>query len=441
MNEPTPATAPGDTGRMTVRGAAFLGIGSMVGAGIFALLGQAGAVAGSAVWISFLVAGGIAGLQGYAIAKLGATYPSSGGIVTFLLRGFGRGHVTAVTSWLLYFASLIVSAMVATSFGSYGASLFAGGGEPDALVAKLLSVGLIVLVAVVNIAGATFIDRIQSWIVVALLAVFAVFVVVTLSQLDPGLLAPSTYPSVGDLVSSVALTFFAFLGFAVISFTGGDLPNPRRNLPRATYIALGATTLLYVLVSWGVFGTLTVDQVVAHGDTALAEAARPVLGDAGFAMMAVAAMLATSSSVNANIYAAVGSTTKLAESGTFPPVFGSRALVGGTRGLTISAGVVIVLATFVDLTAIASLGSAVALGIFLVTSVAAMRLRRETGSSATVIVAAIVATAVVLVVFAADTLRNAPATFVAMLGVLLLAIVLDLAWTRIRRRRDRDTQG
>jgi amino acid transporter len=74
------------------------------------------------------------------------------------------------------------------------------------------------------------------------------------------------------------------------------------------------------------FGTLTVDQVIANGETALAEAARPVLGDAGFAIMAVAALLATSSSVNANIYAAVGTTTKLAESRQFPPVFGQRAL-------------------------------------------------------------------------------------------------------------------
>jgi len=441
VTEPTQAAAPAAPRAMTVRGAAFLGIGSMVGAGIFALLGQAGAVAGSAVWISFLVAGGIAALQGYAIARLGATYPSSGGIVTFLLRGFGRGHVTAVTSWLLYFASLIVTAMVATSFGSYGASLFAGGGEPDTLVAKLLAIGLVVLVTVINIAGATFIDRIQTWIVLALLAVFAVFVVVTLSQLDPSLLSPSTYPSGTDIVSSVALTFFAFLGFAVISFTGGDLPDPRKNLPKATYLALGATTLLYVLVSLGVFGTLTVDQVVAHGDTALAEAARPVLGDAGFAMMAVAALLATSSSVNANMYAAVGTTGKLAESGTFPPLFGSRALVGGTRGLTLSAVVVILLATFVDLTAIASMGSAVALGIFLVTSVAALRLRHETRSSAAMIVAAIAAiaaTAVVLVVFAVDTLRHAPATFVAIVVVLALAVVLDAVWSRTRERRRHD---
>lgn len=417
---------------MSVRGAAFLGVGSMVGAGIFALLGEAGAVAGSAVWLSFLAAGTVAALQGYAVAKLGATYPSSGGIVTFLIQGFGRGHVSAVTSWLLYFAAVIVTAMVSVSFGSYGSALFF---DDSATWSTVLTIAVVLLVAVVNIAGAKFIDRVQSLIVFVLLGVFAVFIVVTLFQVDPDLLAPSTYPPTTDIVSSVALTFFAYLGFTVISFTGADLPDPSRNLPRAMYLALGITTVLYVLIAVGVFGTLTVDEVIANGDTALAEAAKPALGQAGFAMMAVAALLATSSSVNANVYAAAGSTAKLAETGTFPPVFGQAARVGGTRGLVISVVLVLLLAALVDLTAIASLGSAVALAIFLVVSIAAFRLRRETGSSTLVLVAAIVLTVAVLLVFAVQTLRNEPETFVAIIGILVLAVGLDLVWARMRTQR------
>jgi amino acid transporter len=425
---------------MTVRGAAFLGVGSMVGAGIFALLGEAGVVAGSAVWLSFLIAGVIATLQGYAVAKLGARYPSSGGIVTFLLQGFGPGHITAITSWLLYFASIIVTAMVAVSFGSYGSSLFFG--EDAAPVwGHVLTTAVVLLVAVVNIAGARFIDRVQSLIVVILLAVFAIFIVVTLAQLDPDLLAPSTYPPGLDIISSVALTFFAFLGFAVISFTGADLPNPARNLPRAMYLALGITTLLYILVSLGVFGTLTVQEVIDNGDTALAVAAQPALGEAGFAMMAVAALLATSSSVNANLYAAAGSTAKLAETGQFPPVFGQRARVGGTRGLVISVGLVLLLANLVDLTAIASLGSVVALGIFLVTSLAALRLRHETNSSPVVIGVGIAATTLVLVIFAIQTLRDSPETFAAMIAIMALAIALDLLWSWLRARRAQTATG
>ncbi len=116
-----------------------MGVGAMVGAGIFALLGGAGAVAGAAVWLSFLIAGIIATLQGYAVAKLGARYPSSGGIVTFLLQGFGKGHITAVASWLLYFAALIVTAMVSVSFGKCFQSIPA---EPrDGRHRKFRSVG------------------------------------------------------------------------------------------------------------------------------------------------------------------------------------------------------------------------------------------------------------------------------------------------------------
>ena len=418
--------------RMTVRGAAFLGVGSMVGAGIFALLGEAGAVAGSAVWLSFLLAGVVAALQGYAVAKLGARYPSSGGIVTFLIQGHGRGHLTAVTSWLLYFAALIVTAMVSVSFGHYGSALLFGGSTGWA---KVLATAVVLVVGAINIAGARFIDRFQTAIVLVLLAVFAVFLGVTVTQLDLSLLAPATYPSTSDIVASVALTFFAYLGFTVITFTGGDLPNPSRNLPRAMFLALGITTALYVLISAGVFGTLTVDEVVENGDTALAVAARPVLGDAGVVMVAVAAMLSMSTSVNANLYAATGSTRKLAEVGLFPPVFGHLARVGGTRGLVISVVAVLLLANLVDLSAIASLGSVVALTIFLVTGAAAYRLRAEIGARTWILVTAIALTAVVLVVFAVDTAQTAPETFTAMIAILVLAVVLDLVWTRVRRKR------
>src|SRR6188474_2913280 len=112
---------------MTARGATMLGIGAMIGAGIFALLGEAGAVAGSAVWISFLLGGIVASLLGYVCVKLGSRFPSSGGLITYLIEGFGRGRLVGVASWLGYIAAVvIVTSMVAVSFGSYATSLFVG---------------------------------------------------------------------------------------------------------------------------------------------------------------------------------------------------------------------------------------------------------------------------------------------------------------------------
>jgi amino acid transporter len=117
-------------------------------------------------------------------------------------------------------------------------------------------------------------------------------------------------------------------------------------------------------------------------------------------------------------------------------VFGQKAIVGGTRGLTITALIIIVLANLVDLTAIASLGSVVALVIFIMVALAGWRLRAETGSRGWVIMTAMVVTAVVLVIFLVQTLRTEPQTFVAMVGVLGLSVALEYLWSGMRRRRD-----
>src|SRR5215216_3661252 len=93
---------------ISIRQAAFVGVGAMVGAGIFSLLGAAGEVAGSAVWISFLLAGAVAALQGYSFSKFGARYPSAGGFLEYLVRGYGNGHVTGITSWLIFAANAII---------------------------------------------------------------------------------------------------------------------------------------------------------------------------------------------------------------------------------------------------------------------------------------------------------------------------------------------
>jgi amino acid transporter len=421
---------------MTVRGAAFLGIGAMVGAGIFALLGEAGAVAGSAVWLSFLLAGIVATLLGYNVVKLGVQYPSSGGLIAYLLQGFGNGRLVGIASWLGYFAAIvIVCSMVAVAFGSYATSLFVGddaaGGWDN-----LFTSGIVLAMAAINLIGTRFVDRAQSLIVVVLLAVFAVFIAVTIVDIDPDLLAFSGYPPVSDIVASVALTFFAYLGFSVITFAVGDLRDPARELPKAMNRALGVTAILYVLISLGVFGTLTVDEVVGYGETAIAEAARPALGDAGFTIMAVAALLATASSVNATLYASGGLTAMLAEVGQFPPFFGRGSPLGPKAGMLITAGIVLVVSNLVDLSAIASVGSACSLLIFLLVGFAGYRLRSTTGAHGSIVLVGMAATVIVLGFFAVDTLRNAPETFTAIVAIGLLAVVLDLVWKRMRGEPD-----
>jgi amino acid transporter len=416
-----------DSKHLSVRQAAFIGVGAMVGAGIFALLGAAGEVAGAAVWLSFLIAGFVAVLQGYSFAKLGARYPSAGGLLEYVAKGTGNGHFTGITAWLTYLANAIVTAMVAVSFGSYAASTFAEGNEAWI---KVFAALIIIVMTGVNVVGSKLVANAQTVIVYVVLTILSVFAVVTIVNMNPSLLAFSGYPSFRDIISSVALTFFAFLGFGIITFTAKDLARPSRQLPRAMYLALGIATVIYVAISLGVFGTLSVDKVISSGGTAIAVAAEPTLGRAGYWLMTVTALFATAGATNAGLYPAQGLSERLAETGQFPPLMARKSGGRVSNGLLVQAVVCLVLALAFKLDAIASIGSAVALLIFTFITVAHLRIHSETGANLPILILALVAAGAVLLTFVFTTLIHEPASIVTLLAILALSVGLDYGWKR-----------
>lgn len=322
--------------------------------------------------------------------------------------------------------------MVAVTFGDYAASLFIGADAGDAW-SKLFASLLVLAAALLTIAGPRVLDRAQAVIVVLLLVVFGVFIAGTVTNLQSPLLAPSGYPDLRQIISSVALTFFAFLDFAVSSFAAGDLARPRKQLPTAMYTALGITTVLYVAVSLCVFGTLPVDDVIAYGPTAIAEAARPTLGEAGFYMMAVAALLATASSVTATLYASAGLTNAMAESGVFPPSFGRSSRLGRHGGLIITTLLIEVCVIALSLGALASVGSAVSLAVFVLVAVAAFRLRQEIRASTAAVITAIAIASIVLASFTVDLFVNDRPTFSIMIALVAAGYGLNEVQTRARK--------
>ena len=291
--------------RFGTREAAFIGVGSMVGAGIFSLLGTAGEIAGSAVWISFVLAGIMAALQGYSFARLGARFPSAGGLIEYINQAFGRGHLATVMAWLGYSINIIVTAMVAVSFGSYASSAFANG---DEAWVKIFGIALVVAMTVLNVAGSSFVARVQTADRLRRRSGSStLFAVVTIANANFALLAPSTYPSVRHIISSVALTFFAFLGFGVVTFTARDLPDPSRQLPRAMGLAIGIATVIYVAVSIGVFGTLPVHEVDRLRGRRRSRSPRSrSSATPGFWLMSVTALFATTGATNAGPLSGAG---------------------------------------------------------------------------------------------------------------------------------------
>ena len=412
---------------VSTREAAFIGVAAMVGAGIFSLLGTAGEVAGSAVWLSFALAGGIAALQGYSFAKLGSRYPTAGGLLEYVNRGYGVGHAATVIAWLVYAANGIVTAMVAVSFGSYASSAFTDG-DPGA--AKAFAVAVVVVMTILNVLGSTIVARVQSLVVFVVVGILGFFAVVTILNADAARLAPSTYPPVRDIVSSVALTFFAFLGFGVVTFTAKDLREPSRQLPRAITIAIGLATVVYVAVALGVFGTLSVSEVIEAGPTAIAVAATPVLGDAGYWLMSLTALFATAGATNAGLYPAEGLSAELASTGQFPAVMGRRTFAGASVGLLVLAVAIVVLVVGYDLSAIASIGSAVALAIFCLVTIGHLRIRGDTGARLSILILALATASIALLTFVFTTLIQEPASIVTLVVILVISIALDLAFSR-----------
>lgn len=419
---------------LSVRQAAFIGVGAMVGAGIFALLGAAGEVAGAAVWISFLLAGVVAALQGYSFAKFGARYPSGAGLLEYVVRAFGNGHLTGIVGWLLFAANAIITAMVAVSFGSYADSAFVNG---DGNWTSVFAVLVVIVMSGLNVLGSHVVARAQTIVVVVVIGILTIFAVTTIANINPDLLSFSGYPSLRDIVSSVALTFFAFLGFGVITFTAKDLAQPSRQLPRAVFLALGIATVVYVAVAIGVFGTLSVDEVIDSGGTALAVAAEPVLGNAGYWMMSVTALFATAGATNAGLYPAAGLCEQMAKTGQFPPLLGRRFGDRAPAGLIATALIAVILSVGFNLSSIASLGSAVALIVFTLVTSGHLRVHKETGARPWILVVAIASTMIVLITFAATTLVNEPGTAIALIAILLLSVLLDLGWKRSKNARGR----
>lgn len=393
-----------------------LGVGAMIGAGIFALLGEAGAIAGSAVWISFLLGGVIALLTGYSLGKLGARYPSAGGMVEYLIHGWGSSLFSGGMAVLMYLSALLSLALVAKTFGTYGAALVPGA---PGWLAPGFAVAIMVVFVAVNLRGSASVGRVELWIVLFKFAVLLTLAIGGLAALKPSLLAPSTYPGVGSIAASVAVTFFAYEGFRVITNAAEAVDRPERTIPRAITTSLLLVMVLYVVIALVVFGTLSPDAVSAAKDHALAEAARPVFGSVGVAVVAITALVATASAINAGLFSATNVSYQMAKDGELPGVF-RRHVRKSREGLLVSGFIVAIAAVAFDLSQIAVLGAISILLVHTAVHVGHLRLLGRTGAHRWVVLLAGVSAFAIVVYTLVNAARQSwtiPAIFVTFVAV------------------------
>lgn len=345
---------------ISLTGAIGLGTGVMISAGIFALLGQVAALAGS--WFPFIfIAGGVVtAFSAYSYIKLSNEYPSAGGIAMFLMKAYGKGTVTASAALLMAFSMVINQSLVARTFGTYTLQLF----DFDQLsyLVPVLGVTLLAFAFLVNILSNQFIQSftsIMSLLKILGLAFFAIAGLwVTGFSFEPaagGENPPS--PGMVSYVAAVALTVLAFKGFTTITNSGSEIVKPKKNVGKAIIGSILISLTVYLLLTWSVSSSLPLSRIIEAQDYALAEAARPALGNYGVWFTVIIAIIATVSGIIASVFAVSRMLAMLTDMKLIPHKhFG---MPGSIQKHTLVYTVVIamILTILFDLSRIASMGA------------------------------------------------------------------------------------
>ena len=287
-------------------GGLAIGIGTMIGAGIFVFPGLAAGEAGPAAALSFAIGGVVALLVALPTSELATAMPKSGGGYYFISRGLGTlpGAVVGLSLW---FGLVFATAFYLVGFGYYAADALALVGVP---VGEWLVIPLAIVFGVgftvLNVTGTENAAKMQNGIVALLLSILAVFLgfgILDATGLVGEQTAPETFAPFGTLpiFTVAALVFTSYLGFAQIATVAGEMKNPGRTLPLAMVGSVVVVTILYVVTIFVATSAFGAERLAEEGETAMVAVGSELLGPAGAFAIVFGGLLATMSSANASI--------------------------------------------------------------------------------------------------------------------------------------------
>ena len=409
-----------------------IGIGGMVGGGIFAVLGLAVQLGRGGTPIAFSLAGLIALITSYSYARLSVKYPNQGGTVEFLNQGFGTGIFTGGMNILLWLSYIVMLSLYAFAFGSYGASFFPGS---EQLFWKHILISAVILVfTALNAVGAIFVGKTEEWIVGLKISILLIFISVGIWTVNLQQVQLNTWSSMPELVAGGMIIFLAYEGFELIANASGDVRNPKKNLPRAFYTAVIFVIGLYILISFVTVGNLSVGDIVAAKDYALAESAKPFLGTGGFILIAIAALLSTSSAINATLYGTARVSYIIAKDGELPKILDKKVWNRPIEGLIITSIITLFISNLFDLSSISVMGSAGFLLIFTTVNAANVRLYKETMSRRWISVIGTIACLVAFIILISQRALSDPKNLILLSVMIGFSFVIEVIYKKITGR-------
>ena len=410
--------------------AVSIGIGGMVGAGIFSILGVVAQAAGNAMWLAFAIGGVVALLSTYSYAKLGAAFPSAGGAVHFLVKSFGDGVLAGGLNLFMWVGYIISLALYATAFGSYAATFITA--TPSALLLKSLGVGAVLLLTVVNAFGAKFMGRGETLIVAVKVAILVLFAATGLFFIKPDNFSPALWPPTQSILFGAGVLFIGYEGFGLVTNAAGDMRDPQKMLPRALYVSVIIVIALYLAVSLTVTGNLSSAEIERAKDYALAEAAKPFLGELGFRLIAIAALFSTASAINATLFGSANVCYMIARDGELPAGLARTEWKQATGGLLLTAALVVLVMLCFDLSGIAMMGSAAFLLVYAAVNAGHLLVLKQTGANATIVWLSLLTCLAMFAILSVYTYQQQPAAIAALVFIAAASFVMEWlyrSWT------------
>ncbi|MBK79909.1 MAG: amino acid permease [Gammaproteobacteria bacterium] len=420
-------------GSLTLIGTVAMGTGVMIGAGIFALTGQLAEQAGGWFPLAFLAAAVVTAFSAYAYVKMSNAYPSAGGIAMYLQKAYGPGTTTAVCALLMYFSMVINESLVARTFGTYTLQLFDM--PASSAWVPTLGVGLLAFAFAVNVIGNRLISAIELATALIKIGGIAAFAVagLWLSGFSVESVRIERDATPGGFLAAVALGILAYKGFTTITNSGSEIVDPQQNLGRAIVISIAICVVLYALVALAVAGNLSLGEIIAARDFALAEAARPALGQWGLWFTVALAIVATVSGVIASTFAVSRMLAMLTDMNLVPHShFGMPGTIQ-RHTLVYTIVLAMLLTVFFDLSRIASLGAIFYILMDIAVQWGVLRhLRGRVGANPAILIAAIALDGLVLGAFVVIKWQSDP--LVVVVSAIGLALIIGFERLYLARR-------
>ena len=284
-----------------VVGATTIGVGGMMGAGLYTLLGLAAKSAGIWLPLSFLIGGVVVAFSVYSYSKLGMKYPDRGGATKFLLKGFGDGFLAGGLNVFQYLGWIIAIALYAAGFSEYACQLT--GLNNSSWIGKAISIAIVILVVFINVLGSKQVARAQTAIIALGLIILIAFIGFRLAQAYVPLITTADKGNgIIGILSAAGLLYVTYEGVGVVTNTAGNMKNPKKQLPIALFLSLIIVMLIYIIASAIVIMTIGVKVAVANQGHVLATAGEAVFGKVGMILIGLAALVATASAVNSTMF-------------------------------------------------------------------------------------------------------------------------------------------